>query len=216
MGAKNSQVDDLNDDLLRKLPTTEVSYYSVDATVEVDDATHYPVDVLNSLSPPGVPAHKLTLKVGAPVMLLRNINAPALCNGTRMIIVALHKNVIEAEPIAGPNAGKRVLLPRITVIPTDLPFKFRRTQFPVRLCFALTINKSQGQTFKVVGIDCSEEVFSHGQLYVALSRCGTNKHVYVWNQGRKSLKNVVYREALYKKLTYDIVLCLPIKTCSTH
>ena len=51
-----------------------------------------------------------------------------------------------------------------------LPFEFRRVQFPVSLCFAMTINKSSGQT---VGVDMIDESFTHGMLYVALSRVGS-------------------------------------------
>ena len=51
-----------------------------------------------------------------------------------------------------------------------MPFEFRQLQFPVALCFAMTINKSQGQTFKAVGIDLTNESFTHGMLYVTLSR----------------------------------------------
>jgi ATP-dependent DNA helicase PIF1 len=51
------------------------------------------------------------------------------------------------------------------MIPSDLPFSFKRLQFPVKVSFAITINKAQGQTFKYVGIDLRTECFSHGQLY---------------------------------------------------
>merc|ERR1712023_47371 len=53
---------------------------------------------------------------------------------------------------------------------SDLPFKFQRKQFPIRLAFAMTINKSQGQTFDRVGLLLDRPCFSHGQLYVAMSR----------------------------------------------
>ncbi|KAL4576257.1 hypothetical protein LXL04_012348 [Taraxacum kok-saghyz] len=49
-------------------------------------------------------------------------------------------------------------------------FKLKRKQFPVRLCFAMTINKAQGQTIPNVGVYLPDPVFSLGQLYVALSR----------------------------------------------
>jgi len=45
-----------------------------------------------------------------------------------------------------------------------------RKQFPVRLSFAIIVNKSQGQTIPNVGIYLPRHVFRHGQLYVALSR----------------------------------------------
>jgi ATP-dependent exoDNAse (exonuclease V) alpha subunit len=45
-----------------------------------------------------------------------------------------------------------------------------RNQFPIIPAFAMTINKSQGQSFKKVGISLANPVFAHGQLYVALSR----------------------------------------------
>ena len=76
------------------------------------------------------------------------------------------KNVIEATILTRPSEGEAVLNPRIPVIPTDLPFQFKRLQFPIRLAFAITINKAQGQSLEKCSSDINTDCFSHGLLYV--------------------------------------------------
>ena len=120
-----------------------------------------------------MPPHKLKLKIGAIVMLLRNLDVhQGLCNGIRLIVRRLLNHTIACEVATGSNKGSRVLIPRITLTPADpfLPFKLRRHQFPIRLSFVMTINKSQGHTFDLLGLLLPQPVFSHGQLYVAFSR----------------------------------------------
>ncbi|UYV81485.1 hypothetical protein LAZ67_20001335 [Cordylochernes scorpioides] len=86
------------------------------------------------------------------LILIRNLDPPRLCNGTRLCITQMGTNVLQARILTGSFRGEEVLIPRIPIIPNDLPFKFRRLQFPVMVAFSLTINKSQGQTLQVVGV----------------------------------------------------------------
>ncbi|CAF4027806.1 unnamed protein product [Rotaria sp. Silwood1] len=100
-------------------------------------------------------------------MLLRNLDVnQGLCNGIRLIVRSLQNHTIDCEVVTESNKGNRVLIPRITLTPSDpfLPVKLRRHQFPIRLSFAMTINKSQGQTFDRLGLLLPQPVFSRGQL----------------------------------------------------
>jgi len=144
-------------------------------------------------------------------MVLRNLDPHhGLCNGTRVHLIEMKSRLLKVRIITGPKAGETALIPRINFVPTDsqLPFKMRRRQFPVRVAFAMTMNKSQGQSLKKVGMDLCNPVFSHGQLYVALSR-GTNKSgvkalLPEGSNGRTT--NIVYKEALLKSVSLIIII----------
>ena len=106
--------------------------------------------------------------------------------------------------------GKVVLIPRIRLSPNTetLPVPLKRLQFLVRLAFAMTINKSQGQSVEYVGINLQTSVFSHGQLYVAFSRCTSllNISVLLLEQSQESRRtlNVVYKE-VFNSIRLQIV-----------
>ena len=202
---RNETIDEINAYTISHTDKLSRDYFSFDS-FEISDTqsdkndTLYAVEYLNSLEFSGLPLHKLTLKVGAPVMLLRNINQKkGLCNGTRMILTHIGDRVLKAEIITGSHIGKEVLIPRIVLLQdeTKLPFTLHRRQFPIRLCYTMTINKRQGQCLKEVVLYLPKPVFTHGQLYVALSRVTSKTGLTIIkseDSHQLKVKNIVYKE----------------------
>ena len=160
--------------------------------MEADEAVNYAAEFLNSLDLPGMPPHVLKLEIGVPIITLRNINQPKLCNGTRLAVKKLMKNLMEATILTGPFKGEDILIP---MIPTDTPFLFKRLQFPIRMAFAVTINKAQGQSLELCGLDLDADCFSHGQLYVACSHVDKPDSLYIYADNGKT-KNILYPQEL--------------------
>ncbi|XP_044591468.1 ATP-dependent DNA helicase RRM3-like [Cotesia glomerata] len=191
----NESADRIDTLLLEQQTTEHMKYESVDTVIEVEETVHYPVEFLHTLNTPGIPPHILHLKISTPIMLLRNLNPPKLCNDTRLQVKTLRKNLIEAIIFTGKYEGENVFIPRIPLIPSDYHCEFKRLQFPVRVCFAMTINKAQGQSLKLAGVDLQSECFSNGQFYVACSRVSSYEDLIIL-QSEKRTKNVVYKEVL--------------------
>ena len=200
----NSEVDRVNEYMTKIFDGKEHVCSSVD-TVESEGQHIYPLEFLNTLCPSGMPPHRMTLKEGMVIMLLRNFDQHSgHCNGSRYIIKQILPHLLVAESVVGVNAGKTLLIPRITLSPSDniFPFTLLRRQFPVRPCFAMTVNKSQGQSLHRVGVFCTRDFFSHGQFYVAASRVGRSNSLRILAQDeetgkkRRFLSNVVYDEVL--------------------
>lgn len=143
----NQAVDEINSSLLGRLPGEEVIYSWLDAP-----SNKFMIELIRPV---------LRLKIGSPIMLLVNIGF-GLCNGTRMRCEGFGPNHIKARIICGFLKGRVIDITRI--------HSGQKWQFPIAPCFAMTINKAQGQTFDQAGIYLQRPVFSHGQLYVALSR----------------------------------------------
>jgi len=155
-----------------------------------------------------MPPHRLRLKEGMPIMLLRNIDKSAgLANGTILTIRKCMPNTILAEIMGGEHSGVQVFLPTMKLQVSEKAGKkyipLARRQFPARPAFAMTINKSQGQTLQYMGLYLPQPVFGHGQFYVSHSRVGARAACRVMIvRGRREgmpgayTRNVVYKEAL--------------------
>jgi hypothetical protein len=118
-------------------------------------------EFFNLLEVGGFPPHIWELKIGAPIILLRNI------------CPKIFPHVIEALVATCSHIGNVTYIPKIKLLscnePTTLPLSFLKAQFYVRLAFVMTIKKTQGQTMDHVGLYLPKHVLSHGQFYVALS-----------------------------------------------
>ncbi|PWZ10705.1 ATP-dependent DNA helicase PIF1 [Zea mays] len=130
---RNDWVDMINMRMIDRFQWEQMMYHSFDTVVD-DPNNYYPSEFLNPLTPNGLPPHVLKLKIGCPIMLLRNIDpANGLCNGTRLVVRGFQKNSIDAEIVLGQHAGMHVFLPRIPLCPSDdeiFPLHFKRKQFP--------------------------------------------------------------------------------------
>lgn len=208
LSSRNDDVEDINLQILDLMPGDTQICHSADIITNGNGShmspAEIPLEFLRSMRARGLPPGELRLKIGCPLILLRNLSpSQGLCNGTRVTLLRMSRRILEVRIMGGSFDGKIALIPRIAMVPSEkdgeFSFSFQRRQFPVRLAFAMSINKSQGQSVKYVGIDLRVPVFSHGQLYVALSRATSGDRVRVLlpeEQKSCTTKNIVYPEVL--------------------
>lgn len=203
LAATNDNVDSINEFILDKMPGRVHHLLSSDKIVTDDDEmpNSISVEYLNKVDVAGTPPHDLNLKIGALVFFIRNINFDSgLVNGKKGIIRGISRRIIDVEVIS--DEAPIVKIPRICfeIKVGARGITFHRFQFPVRLCYAMSINKSQGSTLTYVGLDLRGEVFCHGQLYVAVSRTTCRDNILCLVQpdrlidGVPHVHNVVFTE----------------------
>ena len=180
-------------------------------------------DFLNSLNEPGIPPHELILKVGSICRFTRNFDASrGLTKNTRIIVRKLFRHTVEVETISSVVAGRtvdpvsclvsyllavnytlqvRLHIPRINCHfqPPSFNFVVHRKQIPLALCYATTFNGCQGLTVQRLGLDLRRPVFSHGQLYSAMTRVPNAENVLILkyeDDYSTSTTNIVWPELL--------------------
>ena len=213
LAATNEIVDEVNDELVERISGDLYTYRSIDTVADVDNQTMFPTEYLNRLRLSGLPESELKLKVNTVVILMRNMDIKAgHCNGTRYLIkhMGQYRLVLEKLHAEEGDKNKVLILPRIPMkhaMSDKFAFELTRLQFPIKIAFALTMNRAQGQSAEKCGILLPKHVWAHGQIYVAFSRCGNPNNVHVWAEqslfekhdldpAKKYVANVVYSEVL--------------------
>ena len=158
-------MESINNLLLASMPGTQQVLYSADYCKDPDAAASFPVEFLHTITIPVLPPHQLYLKIGCLVILLRNLDPDnSLCNGTRLLVESVSSRLLRCSILGTRRHGSIVQLPRIPLPAPELDtgVAFTRLQFPVKLAFAMTINKAQGQSLNTISLQLNPEVFSHG------------------------------------------------------
>ncbi len=164
----NAKAREINQQQMARLPAKVETFT---AFVEGDFSEEaYPTDAV------------LELKVGARVMLLNNDNLGRWVNGTMAQIRKIDVRNDLLTVTLSDGSDKEVAPYAWEMFRFELDADAKRlnatsvgrfVQMPVKPAWAITIHKSQGLTFDLAVIDLSRGTFSHGQLYVALSRLRT-------------------------------------------
>jgi hypothetical protein len=199
----NIQADRLNQAILDLIPSVPThTLLSTDRYVcGSSSEVQLPPDILNDIEDNGFPSHSIKVKEGCIILLMRNMDvAGGLCNGTRLRIDHIGTRVLRCTILSGIHRGQVALIPKMKLLYNRKGIPFTRFQFPIKLCYAMTIHKAQGQTFDRVGIDFTGTIFTHGLVYVGMSRCSSMENLRLFltaeQQEQYLLRNIVFTDLL--------------------
>ena len=218
LASTNEIVNEINKELIERLPGELYVKKSVDTVNEDSGGMFVPEEVLNAMNPSGIAEHELHLKVGALVILLKNLDMKKRhVNGTKYIVRKIYQYRLLLEKVSNDedDVDRFLELPRIPMKPSNpVPgLELKRLQFPIKVAFGMTFNRAQGQSTKKCGIVLPQGVWTHGQIYVAFSRCGNPNNIFVWaeqshysdhihaEKGKKYMNNIVFDEVLKDSLS---------------
>lgn len=148
----------------------------------------YTAEITGDIKQSAFPTEKhLKLKAGAQIMMLKNDTEKPMrwANGTLGVVTSLTPNVIRVSIDGVEHTVNKATWEKVRYYYDHEERKLEKevtstfTQLPMRLAWAITIHKSQGQTYQSVAVDLSSGAFAHGQTYVALSRCKSLDGLYL-------------------------------------
>jgi len=182
------------------LPGASTDFPAADTFVDCNNPDDFPHDYVESLDMKGAPPWLLRFKIGAKYMCIRNLNAQrGVVNGTMLRLISHGRHIAQFLILTGKSAGSCEIFSKtmFTITPeaSGLPFTILRRQFPVMPAYCLSVHKAQGQSLKKVGLIFESDPFTHGQLYVALSRVA-GWHCIAAFHKNDNIKNIVLRHLL--------------------
>jgi ATP-dependent DNA helicase PIF1 len=206
----HAQVDSYNNEILSRVDGISRTYFAADSLKEIDatgiQSPNATLDYVARQNPQGLPNHSLTVKTNGIYRLLRNFSLDrGLVKNVRVVVTGVGVRIISVKIIRDQSSHDaqdedEILIPRITFTHVlNNGYTLLRRQFPLAPAYATTFNSCQGLNLDYVGVDLTKPVFSHGQLYTALSRIKNRTRAKIrLRPGEKSTTNVTYHEILLR------------------
>ena len=204
----NKQVDEYNSIILDRVHGQTKLYYASDSLKEASDigldSECSILDYVARRSPYGLPPHCLVIKTNAVYRLLRNFSIDRqLVKNVRVVVTEIGRRIITVKPLRDRDMQTNeneedIILPRITFSHIlSSGHTLLRRQFPLAPAYSTTFHSCQGQTFDKIGIDLTKPVFTHGQLYTALSRVRHREDVKIrLCPNQKTTTNITFHDIL--------------------